>query len=777
MTDRNIVLDNEAEQLFRDLGGVDIGGKPSPGKTAQGLAEALHDEEKRRDAWRLLLVDYAHELVAFIDVAQSGSATKVGESINRLMEILRKLSTMPNHGDRILLRYQGRVIPGSGVASARYDFIMKFGTLFLDIPQIRDTARRLGVTASHMPPQATVAFESLGKTGMGSFVVTIGQWKDTDKKAMVRSLELLAGYFYSLAIKAGAVKTFPDEKENAPKLAPVPVVLDEKGRPDPNLSLLAAFSGVKVAALSQLVQKIHAMLEKASNGDPLEHFTGVYETIFAFKKLKAQLARPPIEMNNVRWLISEDPAESISRFKAKLTRIIQQEFGHNPQKTARIMDCLYANDYGSVDAYALGKRLALASEVLNAIEAGMARKNGLAADLDVVGESLIIDILGSVESRLDLVPDSVYGQLSISGDVLVANSLEENDSISANLDHKLLDLVAFFAQRSITKNKIKKMVENPIEFEPLDYQTIARDFSVTVKDAEDLVRLLRGCFDSKGHFLRRDFERSIPAFSRHEKKVFEFLWYYLKEIMDRQDRIAYLNALQLLIDRMKMRKQGLEVLLRDFCHDPENITFHDRNALMLSTLLLRKYNKELHNDIEITPEEVLMVREGLDPQAVAFTDSFIELHKDLFFRKVRCIHRSLKDTLDPFGARDPLPPRYTLTLEREVYILLSLVGGGTARAVLRSAAREYGNPEAEVWWLKNSKEQLPGLLQILQVIIRAIGRVGSTADLVLLKELHASEHSFYAISKDQQFKGLLRRTMGWVEDSISAVTRNQRPGK
>ena len=628
-----------------------------------------------------------------------------------------------------------------------------------------------------MPTLATTAFEDLGKNGLGSFVVHIGQWSEEDKKAIFHTLELLAGYWYGEALKAGNATPLPDEKENAPKLTPVPMVMDVKGRPDPNLSLLAAYNGVKVKALSQLAQKISLMLAKAGHGDPLEQFTGVYETIFAFKKLKAQLKRPPIEINGVRWLLTEDPAEPISRFKAKLTRIIQSEFGENPQKTARIMHSLYANDYGSVDAYVLGERLALASEVINAVELGMSRKNGLAADLDVEGESLIIDILGSVESRLDLVPDDVYDNISISGDVLVANSLEENDSISASLDHKLLDLVAFFTQRSITKKKIKKMLENPIEFEPIDFQTIARDFSITVKDAQDLVRLLRGCFDPLGGFLRREFERNIPAFSRHEKKVFEFLWYYLREIMDRQDRIAFLNALQLLIDRMKMRKQGLEVLLRDFCHDPENVTFSDRNALMLSTLLLRKYNKELHNDIEITPEEVLRVKEGLDPQAVAFADDFIEQNKDLFFRKVRSIHRSLKDTLDPFGARDPMPPRYILTLEREVYILLSLVGGATARAVLRSAGREYGNPEAEVWWLKNSQDQLPGLSQIFQVVIRAIGRVGSTADLVFLRELHASEHSFYAISKEPHFKGLLRRAMGWVEDSISSVTRNQRPGK
>lgn len=772
MTDKNIVLDQEAEQLFRDLGGVDAGAGPPSGKvSAPGLAEALHDEEKRRDAWRLLMVDYAHELAVFIGVSRSGAAEKVREAINRLAEVFRKLATMPDHGGKIHIRFQGRVIPGAGVSSENYDYVMSLGTLLLDIPQVKDTARRLGVTASHMPPQATQAFVNLDKFGLGNLDINIGQWTGEDQKNVRRCLELLSGYLYSVAVEKGEVQPSKKEEDGL-KIPLVKVVYDERSRPDPNLSLLAAYNGVNVQVISQLVKKISRLMIKAAPGDPLEQFVNVFEAIFGFKKLRDQLKKPLIEMDNIRWLMVETPGETISRYKSKLTRLIQLEFGNNPQKTARILDSLYANDYGFIDAYVLGQRLALASEVITAIESRLST-GGLSVDVDVNAESLLIDLLGNVEGRLDLVADEVYSSLTVAGNVIVASSLD-GETTSGRLDPKLLGLVEFFSQRTVTKKKMKRMVETAIEFDIVDFQTIARDFAITVKDAQDLVALLRGCFDPGGHFRRRDFEKNIPAFSRHEKKVFEFLWYYLKEIMDRQDRIAFLNAFQFLIDRMKQRERGLGVLLGDFVHDPENVTFYDRNALMLSTLLLRKYNKELHNDIEITPEEVLMVKEGLDHDAGVFTSDFIDQCKDPFFLKIRSIHRALKDCLDPFGARDTMPPRYIFTLEREVYILLALVGGGTARAVLRSAAREYGNPEAEVYWLKNSQQQLPGLMQIFQVVIRALGKVGRTSDLIFLKELRSSQSAFFALQKEPQHRDLVRRAMGWVDKSIVAVTKNQR---
>ena len=80
----------------------------------------------------------------------------------------------------------------------------------------------------------------------------------------------------------------------------------------------------------------------------------------------------------------------------------------------------------------------------------------------------------------------------------------------------------------------------------------------------------------------------------------------------------FLNALQMLIAKIHQPKRAIKVLIADFCADPGVIEFADRNALMLANLLIRKYNKELNLDIELTPEEVLLVKEGLDREVVTY---------------------------------------------------------------------------------------------------------------------------------------------------------------
>ena len=56
---------------------------------------------------------------------------------------------------------------------------------------------------------------------------------------------------------------------------------------------------------------------------------------------------------------------------------------------------------------------------------------------------------------------------------------------------------------------------------------------------------------------------------------------------------------------------------------------------------------------------------------------------------------------------------FLISLERELYIFLSLVGGDAAYRVIRAAADEYGNPECRCYQLKNSFKYLPLLLQQL----------------------------------------------------------------
>lgn len=51
----------------------------------------------------------------------------------------------------------------------------------------------------------------------------------------------------------------------------------------------------------------------------------------------------------------------------------------------------------------------------------------------------------------------------------------------------------------------------------------------------------------------------------------------------------------------------------DFRRKPSLGALTGRNALILANVLLRKYNKKLRNDMALTPEEELPVRDGRRP--------------------------------------------------------------------------------------------------------------------------------------------------------------------
>ena len=211
------------------------------------------------------------------------------------------------------------------------------------------------------------------------------------------------------------------------------------------------------------------------------------------------------------------------------------------------------------------------------------------------------------------------------------------------------------------------------------------------------------------------------------------------------------------------------VLLADFIKPPMQVTFFDRNALILSNILLRKYNQELRNEIEITPEEVLMVREGLAPDRVKVADEYVTTHQEKFYQKIRLVQEGLQQALNPgTTASKPMPIRYLVTLEREAYIFLSLIDGAAAHKIVRDAAEEYGNPLARIYMLKKSTENVPVLMQLFNVIIRALYRFADVHDLPLLKLIAEQEKAFMAKVPDNQYLQV-KRVMEWVNSSIRAL--------
>ena len=195
---------------------------------------------------------------------------------------------------------------------------------------------------------------------------------------------------------------------------------------------------------------------------------------------------------------------------------------------------------------------------------------------------------------------------------------------------------------------------------------------------------------------------------------------------------------------------------------------------MLANLLLRRYNKELDIDIEITPEEVFLVKEGLNREAATAGLMLIDSENEALFEKIRTIHRKIVISLDSgFDSPDIMGLKYLLSLEREIHVFVALLGGDVARSILRSAINEYGNPDAEIYRLAEDLPTVEAFLQHLKVLVRGLGRSGEASDEWVIEMIIARRDDFLSFSKENRHEALVKRVMEWAVRSKEEV-RNRR---
>jgi hypothetical protein len=743
MEEKPFVLDEDAQRLYEQIGGIEF-------ERVTTLGEALSKEERKLNVCRDLLGKLAHLVAACLkDTNLMKDAKTAKGSLNELLAVLHKLGRMPGHDGKILIRHRGLLIGPK--ASEEIDYVVLFGNIFFDIATAAAMVKSLEDVPTDLQTRLSGAFQVFSDHGINSFFLQIPEESPSCSDAMQIALHILS--CYSQAVRPGSSAMF----EKSASETSFSLIQDERNQPDVNLTLLAAVNGVKPETMKTLVQKVDTWMRGPDYLGSKEHFPSVYNAILGIKTLRKRLVPPLIEVNNIKWLIVDNDREFVSKQKSEVARLVAGEYGNSPQEMARIIGSVYGDDFQQIDPQNLGERLRLASNLLTFIEKTDA------------SQPVMDEVLDNVEGRLDKVSDHVYESLDVHDGVIKAKTGETETTIG-RIHSKLKTMVGFFQARSAIKKKMRNMAQRGISFDENDYKIIAKDFGISVNEAKKLIELFKSCFDEQGCFVRVAFERKTPELVKYGKKVFMFLWQYLKTMVQREDRIAFLNALQLMVVRLEERESILMALLSDFFDDPTTITFSDPYAIMLLTLFVSKYNKGFGKYIEITPEDVLKISKGLDTKMMAATSKLIETNQEKFFEKVKTIHRELIHALNPDRAEgEQMLFRDMFFLEREIYIFLSLVGGNTARALIGSAAQEYGDPKGKIYLLKEGKRFLPNLLQLLRIVSRGLGRVGGKKELSLLKKIRTREEEFFERIGGERDKRYIALTMRWVEASMQRI--------
>jgi hypothetical protein len=744
MDEKEIQLDDAAEQLFSQLEGLE---EHKKGRSAsEMMAESLAEEQKQQDVWRILLCEIVHHIAGYFQrMDLDARQTEERQTFDQLTETLAKLRQLPQQAGWILVRYRG--LSANSDIPERLDYEILFGNMVVDLDFVPTMIKRHGSLLSHLMGQLLDAFGIFSDRGICNLHLNLPKGDPDSLERLRRSLHILCRLYRAhenqrdIVLGAG--------KENL-----VPLVTDEKESLSTNLTLLAGVNRLSAKTMRNLVTKVDAWMRKkeaANEGCP---FTSVYNAIFGLPKISAQLIPPPLEINNLDWLMQEESEKRFTHKKAKVARIITS-VESSPEKAAKVIKSVYGDDYQKISSHHLEERLGLSSGLLQAI------------DSKPKSEDARQEVLSNLQKRLDSVRDDVF-------DNLYFNRSEDGDVggrglILGAVHRQLHKMVTFFKGRSSTRKKMTSMVKGTIRFEERDYKILSQDFDIDMDQARQLVDALKKCFNEKGRFLKSSFAENLPRFTRYEKKIFEFLWRHLKDVVAPEDRTTFLNALQMLTAKMNQPKRAFKILLEDFLKDPGDIQFSDAKALVLANLILHEYDKSLA-DIEITPEDILFNQRGLNREVARYAAWRMDRDQEIFFDKVRTIHQALCEALE-FGMtrKHRLVAKDLLALEREVYIFLSMIETVVGRSVLRSAVTEYGSPESDLYFLKESDRLMPHLLQNLRIAIRGLANIGNMDHIPPLEAVKTREEVFQRLKKTKAHRDQSRLISEWVDEAVKII--------
>jgi hypothetical protein len=744
----NLHLDNAAEALYQQLGGVDFQKLKRLSSESDRLAQGLSEEQRQYDALRSLVAHLVcHVSRSLEDLHHPSDKQASQRNYQKLENIIVKFSGGKNFGEAILIKHKGAF--GEKKKEDKVDYEIVYGDLVLDADVARLMAKRQGAETTALLTQLNKAFESLWSQGINNFLIKIPKAPKESKRLW---MSLILAAKYDTALKNHSHISYKIGGKNFS----IEPVVNEHNAPDLNLTLLAILNGVKNEQMQGLVQKVEQWMRRKETGKNAFHFASTYDALLALKNLPKRLTPPPIEINNLKWMMVNQEQKQVTENMAAVARLAMSRSGGSSAETARVLKSVYGDDYARIDSQQVLERLQLTSGLLNAIDEKPEEKN------------IQVEVLNNVEQRLGKVSDKVFEDLPMA-DHNFKGSSSGKGGLFGKIHSKIQNMVGFYKRRSATKKKVGDMVHRAIDFDTQDYETLAKDFHVSTRDAETLIKMLKSCFDEQGNFKKSTFSKLIPDLDYYERKIFEYLWRNLKESLHQSDRGAFLDSLQLLVDRLKRPKNAISVLLEDLSSNPSVIRFGDHTAFMLGNRLIRTYSKEIVS-YQITPEDVLLVVNGLDERLTDYAAWKIDRKQDAFFEKVRTIHRRLLESLDDDEAdKHVMGTQDLVFLEREVYIFFALVGGNTGRSLMMSALKEYGHPKSDIYQLKGSQKHMTDLLQLLKIVVRGIGRIGESDQTAVLDQVKAQLQVFLQMTESMHCEDLIHQIQEHIFNSTQSI--------
>jgi hypothetical protein len=732
--------------------------------------------------WKVLLGEFIHLLALFwVHSRMAGTARASEVLFHQLLQHLNILRKMPNHTGDILVRRVQRQLQESNSSP---DYVVIFGNILINSQEeIKPDASR---HFSHLKSALGRACECFAEEDIHSLLLRLPGPSTESIDHFRFSLHILTRYF--MAARDGTSIAF----RYYGRSLVLPVVTDLGGIPDPNLTLMAALNGLSTVNARELIRQAQAYgkldLSESIEGGVARVQSSCYDQIFRVRSLRSQIVKPPVEINNLQSPQGRSVAACIlnagiaaiadkragmrepahernqgdepsqDSHAAIRRQDLAELLGSSAPALANALDGLFASDYAELEPMALGNRLASLSRLITAVDKRCQDPMVMAGIMDIL------------QARLKGIADDVLANIITQRQGL--KIVSRGRAVLVGLVHpRLFDLITLVKEHVVARQRMVIVKEIAFQVDPCHINLLADGFGIPVSDAHQIFRLLQGCFGVNGSFIRPTFESRVDAMSRHENVIFEILWGFLRQTPQRNHRLNFLNAVQLLMDRLNDPKRALQFLMADICLNPAMVYYTDRNAFALANILLHEENKELYVDVHRTPEDVLKVLRPLNQRVRHYAIWRLEVDQGRFLGKMRTIANNIQQVVVAVPGTGPWPFElaFLLALEREAIIFSALVQGYTARLVIREAFDRYGDPSAPIYQNELARRYLPQLIPHLQIVVRALGRAGNADDIERLANLKRMTERFIALDVHPAHGLRVKQMMKWVPQALQAI--------
>lgn len=347
MNETSTILDKEAEELFQKLGGIQ---KREALSVIGEIARACQEEQAKYDPWRILLIELVYEVCACFlhDEFFKGSLTTENH-IQQLIEKVRKLSEMPNHDGQIFVKYRG--LHGGDINPVELDYLISFGDLIINLESAQALARRHQNTHTHLHEHLVEAWSAFKANKVTTLFIRVAQSGQEETDSLGPCIEILSQYHPAVYEGSQIVLTSQGKKVQ------VPLVYDEDQKPDWNLTMVAGLNRLSKNSMQTLVHKINDLIKREDIYIPVDDITNVYNAIFSTEKLKSRLVKPPIEVNNVKWLMLASDQEILHKEKMDLVNAVFEKFGGPSQEAIQIINTIYEADFNALSPCDIGVTL------------------------------------------------------------------------------------------------------------------------------------------------------------------------------------------------------------------------------------------------------------------------------------------------------------------------------------------------------------------------------------------------------------------------------------